>query len=76
MCGTLMIGTLDHLKIQPIDGRPFIFSHPIITCIKTVSLKRSVSASWDGFFELQSIIQKYYNKFDSYQELIQRFICI
>ena len=45
--GILMIGNLDHLKIQPIDGRPFIISHSIIPCIKIVTLKRSVRASSD-----------------------------
>ena len=34
-----MIGTLDHLQIQPIGGIPFLLAHSIITCIKTVSLK-------------------------------------
>ena len=49
MSGILMIGTLYHLQIQPIDGRPFIPAHSIIICIKTISLTRSISASSDEF---------------------------
>ena len=49
MGGISMIGTLDHLQIQPIDGIPFILSHSIIPYIKMVSLKRSVRASVDEF---------------------------
>ena len=49
MGGISMIGTLDHLQIQPIDGRIFILAHSIIPCIKMVSLKRSLHASGDGF---------------------------
>ena len=51
-----MIGTLDHLQIQTIDGRLFLLAHSIIPFIKMVSLKLSVCASGDEFFELQSII--------------------
>ena len=58
MGGILMIGTLDHLQIQPIDGRLFILEHSISTCIKMFSLKRFVGASGDEIFKLQLIIQK------------------
>ena len=30
MGGILIIGTLGHLQIQPIDGRPFLIKHSII----------------------------------------------
>ena len=72
----LMIGTLDNLQIQPIDGIPFLLSHSIIPRIKMVSLNCFVRAYGDYFFELQSIFQKYYNEFDSHPELIQHFGCI
>ena len=51
--------------------------HYIVPCIKIVLLKLSVCVSDDEFFEIQSIIRKDYNKFDSDTELIQnlRFIC-
>ena len=41
-----------------------------------VSLKHSISAHVDKFVKIQSIIQKDYNDFDPYPELIQRFRCI
>ena len=34
-----IIGILDHLQIQPIDGRTFILANSIIPCIEMVSLK-------------------------------------
>ena len=37
MGGILMIGTLDVLQIQPVDGRPFLLFHSIIACIKMIS---------------------------------------
>ena len=61
----LMIGTLDHLQIKPIDGKPFLLVHSIIPCIIMVSLKSYVHAYCDEFVELQSIMQKDYNKFNS-----------
>ena len=72
----LMIDNLDHLQIQPIGGRSFLLAHSIIPCLKMVSFKCSVRAYGDEFVELQSITQKYYNEFDSDQELIQRSRCI
>ena len=38
MGGITMIGALDHLQTQPIDGIPFLLAHSIIICIKVVSL--------------------------------------
>ena len=60
----LMIGDLNHLQIQPIDGRQFILSYSIITCIKMVSLKCAVRQYGDEFVKPQSIIRKYYSKFE------------
>ena len=73
MGGILMIGTLDHLQIQPIKGRPFLLAHSVIPCIKMISLIHSVRASGDEFVELQSIIRKDYNEFESNPNLEQRF---
>ena len=53
MGGFFMIGTLDQLQIQWIDGRPFLLAHSIIPCIKIVSLKRSIRASGDELLEIQ-----------------------
>ena len=40
--GILIIGTLDHMQIQPIGGRPFLISNSIIPCFNMISLKASV----------------------------------
>ena len=42
MGGLLVIGTLDHLQIQPIVGRPFLTANCVIPCFKMVSLQHSV----------------------------------
>ena len=73
MGGILLIGSLDHKQIQPIDGRPFLLAHSVIPCIKTVALKHCVRATGNDYVELQSIIRKDYNEFDSNPELVQHF---
>ena len=52
MDGVFMVGTLDNLQIQPIDGRPLHLEHSIIPCINYFLLRRSTCASGDRFFEL------------------------
>jgi hypothetical protein len=42
MGGVLLIGTLDHLQIQPINGRPFLTANAIIPGFKMIALKHSV----------------------------------
>ena len=76
MDGILIIGTLDHLKIQPIDGEPFLHARSIIPWIIMVSFKRSVCVSGHEFVELQPITRKDYKELDPDPELMQRFRCI
>ena len=48
--GILIMCTMDHTQIQPIDGRPFLTSTHAISCFRMVSLKESVRASSDSDF--------------------------
>ena len=56
MGGILLIGTLDHLQIQPINGRPFLTASGIIPCFKMVALRHSVRATGSEYVELQSLV--------------------
>ena len=72
--GLLLIGTLDHLQIQPgKNQRPFFTSNSIISCYKMISLKQSVRSTGDLYLEVQSLVRKDYVTFDSQPHLIQRF---
>ena len=71
--GILLIGTLDHLQIQPINGRPFLIANSIIPCFKMVQLVSSVRAIGDLYVELQSLVRKDYIELESNPNLIRRF---
>jgi hypothetical protein len=50
--GLLIICTLDHTQIQPVQGRPFLTStHIMIPCFKMVSFVNSIRASGDAAFQ-------------------------
>ena len=71
--GILIIGTLDHMQIQPIGGRPFLISSSIIPCFKMISLKTSVRAIGDLYVELQSLVRKDFTDFERNPRYIERF---
>ena len=73
MGGILLIGTLDHLQIQPINGRPFLTASVIIPCFKMIALKHSVRAVGSEYVELQSLVRKDYVEFDNNPDLLVRF---
>jgi predicted GIY-YIG superfamily endonuclease len=73
MGGVLLIGTLDHLQIQPINGRPFLTANAIIPCFKMIALKHSVRATGSEYIELQSLVRKDYLEFDNNPNLMLRF---
>ena len=73
MGGLLVIGTLDHLQIQPIVGRPFLTANCVIPCFKMVSLQHSVRATGSDYVELQSLVRKDYIEFETNPHLLQRF---
>ena len=47
MGGLLIISTIEHTQIKPIEGRPFLTSSHIISCFRMVELKHSVRANSD-----------------------------
>ena len=75
--GILIIGTLDHMQIQPIGGRPFLISNSIIPCFNMISLKVSVRVTGDLYVELQSLVRQDFIEFERNPNLLQRvrYIC-
>jgi predicted GIY-YIG superfamily endonuclease len=73
MGGILVIGTLDHMQIQPINGRPFLTANAVIPCFKMIALSHSVRVSGSEYLELQSLVRKDYIHFETDPSLIQHF---
>ena len=74
MGGILIISTMDHTQLQPVEGRPFLLSSHVITCFKMIKLQSSVRASDD--IELQRIIQiasMHYSAYVDDPELLVEF---
>ena len=77
MGGVLLIFSMDHTQIQPIDGRPFLTSAHIISCFKTVELQHSVRASSDSAFqEIQKISRYPHSRFLEEPELVEKFVTL
>jgi predicted GIY-YIG superfamily endonuclease len=72
MGGVLVIGTMDHLQIQPINGRPFLTANSIIPCFKMVALRNTVRATGDLYVELQSLVRRDYRDFGDEPQLLTR----
>ena len=73
--GILVIFTMDHTQLQPVQGRPFLTSCYVLSCFKTVSLVCSVRASNDPEFRrIQQIARYNYQKILANPELIDEFI--
>ena len=49
--GLLIIGTIDHKQIQPIEGKLFLTSCHIIPYFRIVELKHSAKANGDPFWQ-------------------------
>ena len=65
MGGVLLLGTLDHMQIQPaFNQRPFLTENSIISCSKMVALKHSVRYTGDAYLEVQYFLRKDYFTFD------------
>ena len=74
MGGTLLIFSMDHTQIQPIEGHPFLTSCHIIPCFKMVNLKHSVRAANDEPFKrIQEIARYNYREFMRKPELVDEF---
>ena len=72
--GLLIIATMDHTQLQPVQGRPFLLSSHVITCFKMVMLKTSVRASGDVQFQrLQAIARMHYMEYEEDPSLLDEF---
>ena len=71
MGGVLLLGTLDHMQIQPANNQhTFLTANSIIPCYKMVVLKHSVQSTGDAYLEVQYLVRKDYLKFDKEPHLI------
>ena len=71
MGGVIIISTIDHTQLQPVNGRPFLLSTHVITCFKMVKLRTSVRAVGDQDYQrLQQIIRIHYSKYIEQPELL------
>ena len=75
MGGVLLLFSIDHSQIQPIEGRPFLISCHVIPCFRMISLDHSVrAANDDAFKRIQQIARYTYNKLLDEPDLIEEFI--
>ena len=66
MGGLLLICTLNHKKLQPVSGRPFLISAHIISCFRFIILKQSVRTSGDPTFQrIQNIIRMHPKEYET-----------
>ena len=59
--GLVIIGTIDHTQIQPIEGRQFLTSSHIILCFRMVELKHSVRANSEHSWQHIQVIAQFSN---------------
>ena len=73
--GLLLIFTIDHTQIQPVEGRPFLTSSHMVPCFKMVALEESVRAASDSRLKRLQQIARYNNdKFESNPRLVKEFV--
>ena len=71
MGGVIIISTMDHTQLKPVEGRPFLLSTHVITCFKMFKLETSVRAVGDTPFQrLQKVLSMHYIKFTDKPELL------
>ena len=75
MGGVLLIFTMDHLQIKPINGRPFLTSANIIPCFKMVNLQHSMRA-WDdqNYQRIQQIARMHHSEFERNPALVDECV--
>jgi hypothetical protein len=72
--GVIIIGTIDHTQLQPVQGRPFLTSSHVISCFKMTMLSTSVRASNDPNFQrIQEIARMHYQKYTENPSLLDEF---
>ena len=65
MGGLLLVGTMDHMQIQPANNqRQFLTENQIMSCYKMVVMEHSVRSTGDAYPEVQSLVRKDYLTFD------------
>ena len=74
MGGAIIISTIDHTQLQPVQGRPFLTSSHVITCFNMVKLSTSVRAAGDiNLQRIQEIARMHYSEYEKNPELIDEF---
>ena len=74
MGGLLVISTMDHTQLQPIEGRPFLLSSHVITCFEMVQLQTSVRAAADVQLQrIQQIASMHYSSYIDNTDLLDEF---
>ena len=74
MGGVLLICTLDHKQLAPIDGSPMLTSPLVISCFEFICLKESVRASSDvNLQRIQNIARMNPIHYDNDSTLISEF---
>ena len=71
MVGVIIISTMDHTQLQPINGRSFLLSTHVISCFKMAKLQSPVRVAGDvDFQKLQAIIRMHYSHYIEHPELL------
>lgn len=72
--GCLVLGTMDHAQLQPINGLPFLMSSLVMTSFTLVELKESVRACDDSKFkEFQDLLRRDPNDLKNDGDARERF---
>ena len=70
----MLIGTLDHKQLAPIDGKPFLLSSHVLSCFEFTRVEESVRASGQVDFQrIQNIARMHPNEYEEKPELIDEF---
>ena len=73
--GMMILCTMDHTQLQPINGRPFLTSVHVIPCFRMIELKTSVRASDDVAFQrIQEICRFSHRKLKESPNLVDEFL--
>ena len=72
--GVLLIFTMDHAQIQPVEGRSVSTSSHVIPCFNMVALNDSVQAiNNTNFKHIQKIARFHCSKFKENEDLLDEF---
>ena len=73
--GVLIIGTMDHTQIHPIEGRPVLTSSHMITSFRMTALQHSVRAGSDlPFQRIQEIVRENHRKLITNADLLNEML--